>query len=219
MKRVSSRLAQAGLSALFVLLLAAHVAGLIHIAPMQRAEAWLYDAWLKRTAPAGLDDRVAILDIDEASLKSVGRWPWSRDTMTTLVEQLFDRYGVAAVGFDVVFAEPDTSSGLDSLQTAGASAIWRAAAIFRRRSNSLRRASITTPALPRRWPSVRCRWAITSFPQGYGDAKTGMLPPPSLPAAAFRPLQPGTAAHRLWRESGGIPACGAGRGVFQHAGR
>jgi adenylate cyclase len=36
--------------------------------------------------------------------------------MTTLVEQLFDRYGVAAVGFDVVFAEPDTSSGLDSLR-------------------------------------------------------------------------------------------------------
>ena len=116
MKRVSSRLAQAGLSALFVLLIAAHVAGLIHIAPMQRAEAWLYDAWLKRTAPAGVDDRVAILDIDEASLKSVGRWPWSRDTMTALVEQLFDRYGVAAVGFDVVFAEPDTSSGLDTLK-------------------------------------------------------------------------------------------------------
>ncbi|HEX5673801.1 MAG TPA: CHASE2 domain-containing protein, partial [Azonexus sp.] len=94
------------------MLIALHVAGLVHIAPMQRAEAWLYDVWLKRTAPSAPDDRVAILDIDEASLKSVGRWPWSRDTMTALVEQLFDHYGVAAVGFDVVFAEPDTSSGL-----------------------------------------------------------------------------------------------------------
>jgi len=36
--------------------------------------------------------------------------------MTALVDQLFDRYGVAAVGFDVVFAEPDTSSGLDTLK-------------------------------------------------------------------------------------------------------
>jgi adenylate cyclase len=71
-RRVSSRLAQAGLSALFVLLVAAHVAGVIHFASMQRAEAWLYDGWLKRTAPAGTDDRVAILDIDEASLKSLG---------------------------------------------------------------------------------------------------------------------------------------------------
>jgi len=102
-KAVSSRWVQGGLSALFVLLLAAHVGGLLHIAPIQRAEDWLYDTWLKRTAPAGFDDRVAILDIDEASLKSVGRWPWGRDTLTALVEQLFDHYGVAAVGFDVVF--------------------------------------------------------------------------------------------------------------------
>ena len=107
---------QAGLSALFVVLMAAHVAGLIRIAPMQRAEAWLYDSWLQRTAAAGVDDRVAILDIDEASLKRIGRWPWNRDTMTALVNQLFNHYGVAAVGFDVVFAEPDASSGLDSLR-------------------------------------------------------------------------------------------------------
>jgi adenylate cyclase len=77
---------QAGLSALYVLLIAVHVGGLITIAPMQRAEAWLYDAWLKRTAMAGVDDRVVILDIDESSLKSLGRWPWSRDTMTALVD-------------------------------------------------------------------------------------------------------------------------------------
>ena len=50
MKRSSSRLTQAGLSALLVLLLAAHVAGLIAIAPMQRAEAWLYDTGLRLTA-------------------------------------------------------------------------------------------------------------------------------------------------------------------------
>jgi adenylate cyclase len=67
-KRLPPGLAQAILSALWVLLIAAHVGGAIQIAPMQRAEAWLYDAWLKRTAPAGFDDRVAILDIDEASL-------------------------------------------------------------------------------------------------------------------------------------------------------
>ena len=92
-----SKLAQVGLSAFFIGLIAAHAGGFIHIAPMQRAEAWLYDTWLKRTAPAGVDDRIAILDIDEASLKSVGRWPWSRDTMTGLVEKLIDHYRVGAV--------------------------------------------------------------------------------------------------------------------------
>ena len=191
MTRGLSKLVQAGLSALFVLLIAAHVAGLIHIAPMQRVEAWLYDAWLKRTAPAGVDDRVAILDIDEASLKSVGRWPWSRDTMTTLVEQLFDRYGVAAVGFDVVFAEPDTSSGLDTLKQLAqrdlaGSREFKAA--FDRLAPRLDYDARFAHVLAERPLSL----GYYFIPEGYGDAKTGMLPPPSLPATAFGTLQAGT---------------------------
>jgi adenylate cyclase len=192
-KRVLSRLAQAGLSALFVLLIAAHVTGLLHIAPMQRAEAWLYDAWLIRTAPAGVDDRVAILDIDEASLKSLGRWPWSRDTLTALVEQLFDHYGVAAVGFDVVFAEPDTSSGLDTLKQLA----------YRDLAGSRDFRAALEKLAPRldydaRFAQVLAERPLSLgyyfIPHGYGDAKTGLLPPPSLPAAAFGPLQPGTPA-------------------------
>jgi len=190
-KRVLSRLAQAGLSALLVLLIAAHVVGLLHIAPMQRAEAWLYDAWLIRSAPAGVDDRVAILDIDEASLKSLGRWPWSRDTMSALVEQLFDHYGVAAVGFDVVFAEPDTSSGLDTLKQLA----------YRDLAGSRDFRAALEKLAPRldydaRFAQVLAERPLSLgyyfIPQGYGDAKTGLLPQPSLPAAAFDPLQPGT---------------------------
>ncbi|HEX5675560.1 MAG TPA: CHASE2 domain-containing protein, partial [Azonexus sp.] len=184
---------QAGLSALFVLLVASHVAGLFHIAPMQRAEAWLYDAWLKHTAPAGVDDRVAILDIDEASLKSVGRWPWSRDTMTTLVEQLFERYGVAAVGFDVVFAEPDTSSGLDTLQRLAQGDLAGSRdfqAELRQIAPRLDYDARFARALAERPVSL----GYYFIPEGYGDARTGVLPPPSLPAAAFSPLQPGTSA-------------------------
>src|SRR5205085_2974241 len=48
-------------------------------------------------------------DIDEASLKQYGQWPWPR----TLIAQLVDRltaYGVAGIGFDVLFAEPDRTS-------------------------------------------------------------------------------------------------------------
>jgi len=189
--RLSSRLTQAGLSALFVLLIAAHVAGLVHIPPMQRAEAWLYDAWLKRTAPAGFDDRVAILDIDEASLKSVGRWPWGRDTMTALVERLFDRYGVAAVGFDVVFAESDTSSGLDTLRElaqrdlAGSREFQ---AVLKQLAPQLDYDARFARALADRPVSL----GYYFIPEGYGDARTGMLPAPSLPLSVFQPLAPGT---------------------------
>jgi adenylate cyclase len=189
--RIPSRLVQAGLSALFVMLIAAHVAGMIHIAPMQRAEAWLYDVWLKRTAPAGHDDRVAILDIDEASLKSVGRWPWNREKMTALVKQLFDHYGVAAVGFDVVFAEPDTSSGLDSLKQLAqhdlaGSRDFQAA--LRQLTPRLDYDARFADALAERPVSL----GYYFIPAGYGDTRTGMLPSPSLPARAFDPLLPAT---------------------------
>lgn len=190
MKASAAKWAQAGLSALFVLLLAAHAGGLLHIAPIQRAEAWLYDVWLKRTAPAGLDDRVVILDIDEASLQTVGRWPWNRATMTALLEQLFDRYGVAALGFDVVFAEPDTSSGLDTLKQlaqrdlAGSRDFQDA---FRQVAPELDYDARFAQALGGRPVSL----GYYFIPAGYGDTRTGALPRPALPSSAFAPLAPG----------------------------
>jgi adenylate cyclase len=205
--RISSRLVQAALSALFVVLIAAHVGGLVSLPPLQRAEAWLYDVWLKQTATAGIDDRVAILDIDEASLKSVGRWPWSRNTMTTLVEQLFDRYGVAAVGFDVVFAEPDTSSGLDILKQ-----------LAQRDLAGSRDFQVALQQLtPHLNYDARFAGALADrpvslgyyfIPAGFGDAKSGLLPPPSLPAAAFDPMRPGMPA---------ATGYGANLAVFQNA--
>ena len=83
---------------------------------VQFIDAKLYDYRLLLTLPKTGDERIVILDIDEKSLKEEGRWPWSRDKMAKLMDELFDRYGVAVVGFDVVFAEKDDSSGLKVLQ-------------------------------------------------------------------------------------------------------
>lgn len=54
-------------------------------------------------------DAVVIVDIDEKSLQSLGQWPWPRDVVARLVEQI-DKAGAKVVGFDVVFAEPDRTS-------------------------------------------------------------------------------------------------------------
>lgn len=75
----------------------------------------VYDARLQVTMPRGVDERIVILDIDEKSLQEVARWPWPRDVMADLVDKLFDKYGVAIVAFDVVFAEADHSSGIRAL--------------------------------------------------------------------------------------------------------
>jgi len=80
------------------------------------------DARLRALMPHTLDPRIVIVDIDEKSLAEVGRWPWGRDRLAALAEELFARQQAAVVGFDVVFAEPDTSSGLVTLdQIAGRS--------------------------------------------------------------------------------------------------
>jgi len=76
----------------------------------------IYDARLQLTMPGGVDEDVVILDIDEKSLQEVARWPWPRDVMAGLIHKLFDKYQVGIVGFDVVFAEADYSSGIRSLE-------------------------------------------------------------------------------------------------------
>ena len=52
---------------------------------------------------------VVIVDIDEASLKELGQWPWPRTVIAELVDRL-GQYRAAAIGFDIVFAEPDRTS-------------------------------------------------------------------------------------------------------------
>ena len=82
-----------------------------------------YDLRLNLTMPRLSDNRVVIVDIDEKSLAQVGRWPWSRDKLSLLLDQLFDRYQVAVVGFDIIFAERDESSGLKVLEQLGEHAL------------------------------------------------------------------------------------------------
>jgi adenylate cyclase len=49
---------------------------------------------------------VTIIDIDEASLKTRGQWPWPRTDMAKLVDEIA-AMGASAIAFDIVFPEPD----------------------------------------------------------------------------------------------------------------
>jgi len=52
---------------------------------------------------------VAIIDIDERSLQALGQWPWPRTRLAELVRRT-TKLGGVAIGFDVLFAEPDRLS-------------------------------------------------------------------------------------------------------------
>ncbi|WP_457306362.1 CHASE2 domain-containing protein, partial [Polaromonas sp. P5_E6] len=93
-----------------------HASGVARIGVLQRLDDIIYDARLRATMPHTLDERIVIVDIDEKSLAEVGRWPWGRNRLAELVEELQDRQKTALLGFDVVFAEADESSGLKRLK-------------------------------------------------------------------------------------------------------
>lgn len=52
---------------------------------------------------------VRIVDIDEASIATVGQWPWPRTRLAEMVRTLTD-LGAAVIVFDMVFSEPDRTS-------------------------------------------------------------------------------------------------------------
>ena len=74
------------------------------LAPLER---WLYDEramHCQRWMPPPTD-RLVHVDIDDAALDSIGRWPWRRTDVAEIVDEL-RRAGAKAVALDVVFSEP-----------------------------------------------------------------------------------------------------------------
>jgi adenylate cyclase len=64
------------------------------------------------TIPAG--GQVAILAIDDNSLKAVGRWPWSREDMARLLT-LLKQAGPRVIALDIIFAEKQETSALQAI--------------------------------------------------------------------------------------------------------
>lgn len=93
-----------------------HISGVLHLQVLERLDHIIYDARLRAFMPRTQDDRIVIVDIDEKSLEQLGHWPWGRDKLAALTRELFERQQVAVLGFDVLFAEADGSSGLASLE-------------------------------------------------------------------------------------------------------
>lgn len=108
------------LSLMLILLLTLHLTGIMHLGFVEILDNAMYDIKVRAYAAQGVDDQVVIVDIDDKSLQAEGRWPWSREKLARMQSNLFEQYGVAAVGYDIVFSEPDASSGLPVLESLAA---------------------------------------------------------------------------------------------------
>ncbi|MFI8618964.1 CHASE2 domain-containing protein [Acidovorax sp. NPDC077693] len=163
-----------------------HLSGILPLQMLERLDNIFYDIRLRATMPRTLDERIVIVDIDEKSLERVGHWPWGRDKMATLAQELFERQQVAVVGFDVLFAETDGSSGLRNLQQLAQGALSDQPAFkaqLERLAPSLDFDTLFAESLKGR-PAV-LGYYLTSDKEG---RTKGVLPPPALPAERLRGL-------------------------------
>lgn len=153
-------------------------------------EAIVYDTRLRLTMPRTMDERIVILDIDEKSLLEKekggeGRWPWPRDRLALLLDRLFDKYQVAIVGFDVVFAERDESSGVRVLEQLGEKEL-KDVPQFQAALRQIRSRLDYDDIFARK---MKGRPVVLGYTFSSDDPKLaprkGMLPPPVLAAEAF----------------------------------
>ena len=116
LSRISDNWPRVVMSAAVLALFLVHATDTYRFDFIEQMENLAYDGHLEFTMPRTIDDSVVIVDIDEASLTAEGRWPWPRDKLAHLLDRLFQQYKIKLVGFDIVFAEPDESSGLKTLE-------------------------------------------------------------------------------------------------------
>ncbi len=77
--------------------------------PMERMRHLAFDALQQAYPRAYQPLPVRIVDIDEASLKKLGQWPWPRSILAELINKL-SKGGAQLVGIDILLSEPDRTS-------------------------------------------------------------------------------------------------------------
>ena len=93
-----------------VLMLVVLVTFLISWVPLEKLEYGIYDLNTnlrvkKSTAP------VVVVSIDEQSIANIGRWPWPRAHIASMVD-LLQSYNVKVIGLDIIYSGKDSNQGL-----------------------------------------------------------------------------------------------------------
>lgn len=74
-------------------------------------DAWLRDQYVVAQAVDTPETRIAMIDVDETSLASVGPWPWPRARIADVIEHVIGTYGARGIALDLFFSEPADADG------------------------------------------------------------------------------------------------------------
>ncbi len=75
----------------------------------QSGQRQLFDGYQRKFPRTPLSQPVTIVAIDEQSLAEVGQWPWPRNRLATLIDQI-NVMKPLAIGLDIYMPEPDQTS-------------------------------------------------------------------------------------------------------------
>jgi adenylate cyclase len=121
---------------------------------------------------------IIIVDIDEATLKSQGQWPWPRTHLAELIDKV-GQMGPLAIGLDIIMPEADRlSPGRFAAEHPGLSAE------LRQKLSGLPSNDVALAHTISRWPVVPGRAALTQKQQ------TGTLAPVPQTPVQTRGYQP-----------------------------
>lgn len=102
----------------------------LHPVSIARLDESLRDSYQQLTASNIPEQRLTIVDIDEQTLRDVGKWPWPRSRVADLLETLLAGYGARAIGVDMVFPEAADPAGDERLEALALHAPLTLAQIF-----------------------------------------------------------------------------------------
>jgi serine/threonine-protein kinase len=84
---------------------------------LQRLELLVYDSGVRMTSRTpGATENIAIIAIDDPSIKEIGRWPWPRSVLAEMLDWLA-RAEAKAIGLLIFFTEPQNDPGLTHIRS------------------------------------------------------------------------------------------------------
>lgn len=86
----------------------------VRVPLLETIESKLYDVLLSVKSDSTPADEIVIVDIDNASIEKMGRWPWPRSLMARVIE-IINNGQPRLIGLNIIFSEPQESDGLQAL--------------------------------------------------------------------------------------------------------